>query len=518
MYNIKGKRRLAVNKLAKFFTSRLFIISMLILIQILLLVLPMMFLSFMYIPLYLAFLLISFLLAISIVNRNNNPSFKIAWLIPVLCFPIAGALFYIIFGRTHLNKKNTAKLKKAVESSAGIINADNEILNMMSKKNALIKREASYIINNSRSNVYAFTETEFLNPGAIFFEYLVKALESAEKFIFLEYFIIGEGEMWRKILSILIDKASKGVEIRLLYDDIGTINLLPADFPEQMRSVGIQTAVFNPYKPSLDKFLNYRDHRKFAIIDGKIAFTGGINIADEYINKKRRFGYWEDSSVKLTGDAVKKVTTLFLEMWYFTTDEKPDYNKYAVDFQTKNDGLVIPFSDEPLFQEMIHENAYINVIENATKSVFICTPYLILDNVMENCLIRAAKSGIDVKIITPHCPDKKLVFETTRSNYESLVKNGVEIYEFTPGFMHTKMIIGDDTTAIVGTCNFDFRSFYLHFENGVWMHKSKAVKQARESFLKALSVSEPVTKEFFEGLPLRTQLLRSCLKIFSPLM
>lgn len=507
-----------MNKLAKFFTSRLFIISMLILFQILLVVLPITFLSYMYIPVYFIFTFVSFLIAVSIVNRNYDPSFKIAWIIPVLCFPIAGALFYIIFGRTHLNKRNTAKLKRAVESSKGIITADNELLDMIGKKNALIKREASYLINNSRSNLYAFTETEFLNPGSIFFERLVAALESAESFIFLEYFIIGEGEMWRKILSILIEKANQGVEVRLLYDDIGTINLLPADFPEQMKKIGIQTAVFNPYKPSMDKFLNYRDHRKFAIIDGKIAFTGGINIADEYINKKRRFGYWEDSSVKLTGDAVKKVTSLFLEMWYFTTEEFPDYRKYLIDFQGKNDGLVIPFSDEPLFQEMIHENAYINVIENATRSVFICTPYLILDNVMENCLIRAAKSGIDVRIITPHCPDKKLVFEITRSNYEALVKHGVKIYEFTPGFMHTKMIIGDDTTAIVGTCNFDFRSFYLHFENGVWMHKSKAVKQARESFLKALVVSEPVTNEFFEGLPLRTQLIRSCLKIFSPLM
>ena len=184
-----------------------------------------------------------------------------------------------------------------------------------------------------------------------------------------------------------------------------------------------------------------------------------------------RFGYWEDSSVKLDGDAVKKVTVLFLEMWYFATNEKTDFNKYITEYQGKNDGFVIPFSDEPLFQELIHENAYMNVIENAKESVYICTPYLILDNTMENSLIRAAKSGIDVKIITPHHPDKKTVFEMTRSNYESLVKNGVEIYEFTHGFMHTKMIISDNSTAIVGTCNFDFRSFYLHFENGVWLYR-----------------------------------------------
>lgn len=486
--------------------------------QILLIVLPAVFLSTLYVPIFLVFLLVDFFLVLAIVNRNYNSSFKIAWLIPVLSIPIGGALLYILFGRNHLNKKNTERLKNAVESSEGIITADHELLVMIGEKNANLKREANYIINNSRSNIYAFTETEFLNPGSLFFERLITDLSKAKSFIFLEYFIIGDGEMWRRTLDVLTKKAAAGVEIRLLYDDIGTINLLPSDFPERMERLGIRAAVFNPYKPSLDQFLNYRDHRKFAIIDGEIAYTGGINIADEYINRKKRFGFWEDSSVKLKGDAVKKVTVLFLEMWYFTTQEKPKFYEYLPAYQAKNDGFVIPFSDEPLFQEMIHENAYINVINNAKESVYICTPYLILDNTMENCLIRAAKSGIDVKIITPHHPDKKMVFETTRSNYEILIENGVEIFEFTPGFMHTKMIISDGTTAIVGTCNFDFRSFYLHFENGVWMYKSKAVKQAQESFFKALSASEKITASFFENIPLKTQILRSFLKIFSPLM
>lgn len=507
-----------MQKLAKFFTSRVFIISMLILIQILLIILPMLFLSAIFVPFYFLSVIVSFIIAVAIINRNNNPSFKIAWLIPVLCFPIGGALFYILFGRTHLNKRNKARLKSAVESSSEVIVPDDELLNMIGKNNPHLKREASYLIHNSRSNIYAFTETKFLNPGSLFFEELLSELKKAERFIFLEYFIIGFGEMWQKTLEILTEKVKAGVEVRVLYDDIGTINLLPADFPEQMNKLGIKTAVFNPYKPSLDKFLNYRDHRKFAIIDGKVAFTGGINIADEYINRKERFGFWEDSSVKLDGDAVKKVTVLFLEMWYFTTGEKSDFNDYITGYQGKNDGFVIPFSDEPLFHELIHENAYINIIENANESVCICTPYLILDDIMENTLIRAAKSGIDVKIITPHHPDKKLVFEMTRSNYESLVKNGVEIYEFTPGFMHTKMIISDDTTAIVGTCNFDFRSFYLHFENGVWMYKSKAVLEAKESFLKALSVSEKITPEFFENLSFKRRVVRSILKIFSPLL
>lgn len=507
-----------MSRLGKILSSRLFIVSVLIFIQIAVIVLPMVFLSAFYIPLFLLFQGTSFFIAITILNRNNNPDFKIAWLIPVLCFPVGGALLYIMFGRTHLNKKNTKKLRDAVDSSSGIILPDEKLLETIGENNAHIKREASYIINNSRSNIYAFTETEFLNPGVLFFEELVVELKKAENFIFLEYFIIGDGEMWNKIFEILCEKASKGVEVRLIYDDIGTINLLPVDFPEKMRVHGINAIVFNPYKPSLDRFMNYRDHRKFAIIDGKVAFTGGINIADEYINRKERFGFWEDSCVKLNGDAVKKVVVLFLEMWHFTTGEVQDYSKYAIDYQRKNDGFVIPFSDEPLIRGLIHENAYINVIDDAKKYVYICTPYLILDDVMENALIRAARSGVDVKIITPHIPDKKLIFEMTRANYERLIDNGVGIYEFVPGFIHTKMIISDDLTAIVGTCNFDYRSFYLHFENGVWMYKSRAVSQACTSFLNSLSSSEKITPEFCKKFSFVRRLTRSLLKVLSPLL
>lgn len=507
-----------MNRLGKILSSRLFVVSVLIFIQIAVIVLPMFFLSAYYIPLFLFFEFLSFLISINIVNRNNNPDFKIAWIIPVLCFPVGGALLYIMFGRTHLNKKNTAKLKEAVESSSGIIIPDNELLDMIGVKNAHIRREASYIINNSRSNIYAFTETEFLNPGMLFFDDLIQELRKAESYIFLEYFIIGDGEMWQQIFDILRDKAASGVEVRLMYDDIGTINLLPVDFPAAMQAHGIRTVVFNPYKPSLDRFMNYRDHRKFAIIDGKVAFTGGINIADEYINRKERFGFWEDSCVKLNGDAVRKVVVLYLEMWYFATGEKQDYDKYAIRYQSKNDGFVIPFSDEPLFRGLIHENAYVNVIDNAKKYVYICTPYLILDDVVENALIRAARSGIDVKIITPHIPDKKLIFEMTQANYTRLIDNGVGIYEFVPGFIHTKMIISDDMTAIVGTCNFDYRSFYLHFENGVWMYKSKAVSQACQSFLNSLSVSEKITPEFCRNVSFGRQLLRSLIKVLSPLL
>lgn len=507
-----------MEKIFKFLTSRIFIVSFLMFIQISIVCLIMLFLSYFIIPVLIGFLALGVIIAIIIVNRNNNPNFKIAWLIPVLCLPIFGVLFYLMFGRTHLNKKNKAKLQDAVDAYTGCIEQKTELIEKVAAENGHLRREMDYIINTSRSNLYASTQTQFLNPGNVFFAQLVADLEKAEKFIFLEYFIIGEGIMWDVVLGILKRKLKEGVEIRLIFDDLGSISTLPANFPAEMENLGIKTEIFNPYQPSLDVILNYRDHRKFAIIDGKVAFTGGINIADEYINKKKRFGFWEDSSVRLEGDAVDKITLLFLEIWYFTSGEKLDFEKYRASYQVESDGLVIPFSDEPLLQGMVCESAYINVINNAQRYIYICTPYLILDEVMESALIRAARGGVEVTIITPHKPDKKYVFEMTRSNYTELVRNGVNIYEFTPGFMHTKMIISDDRTAIVGTSNFDYRSFYLHFENGVWMHNCKAVSQAKKSFRSIIPKSQKISLEFCEDVSLGRRLLRSLLKVFSPLL
>ena len=444
--------------------------------------------------------------------------FKVAWLIPILAFPIGGSLFYLLFGRSHLNKKNAQKLQKTIDSSDGTIIKNLRLIEEIKRENGHVSREVEYLTTVARSDVYQNTETKFLSPGSVFFEELVLELEKAEEFVFLEYFIVGEGSMWSRIHGILLEKLRLGVDVRLIYDDFGSISTVPPNFAEKLRAEGFKVAAFNMFKPSLDKFMNYRDHRKLTIIDNKVAFTGGINIADEYINQKERFGFWSDSSVKVKGDAVVKNTVLFLEMWYFTTGELPDYQKYLKKYSASSDGYVIPFADEPLLSESISENAYVNVINNARSYIYICTPYLILDNVIASALINAAKSGVKVVIITPHTPDKKLVFMLTRANYKELVCAGVEIYEFTPGFMHTKMIISDGSTAIVGTSNFDYRSFYMHFENGIWMHGSAAVQEAKESFEKIKSISERITKEFCENVSMGTRLGRSLLNLFSPLL
>jgi cardiolipin synthase len=508
-----------MTKILNLLTSRAFLVSALMFIEIALVASVMIFLSRLIVPIFFLFLLSNIIIVIGIINRNNNPMFKIAWIVPVLAIPVVGALFYIMFGRTHLNKRNTRNLTLAYNSASDFFTNNSELLSRISAKEPHIAREAYYIMESSKTDVYEFTETEYLSPGNVFYEKLIFELKKAKKFIFIEYFIINEGEMWETIKHILAEKQSHGVEIRVLYDDMGSaISGVSAAFSQELRKLGFKVAVFNPYKPSLDKFLNYRDHRKICIIDSKVAFTGGINIADEYIGINDRLGHWQDSGVMLRGDAVNRMSVMFLQMWTFTTTEQPDYAAYMVDFKANHDGYVIPFSDEPLIQGLICESAYINIIANATKYVYINAPYLIIDQNVSSALIRAAKSGIDVKIITPGTPDKKLIYYMTRSHYKDLVEAGVNIYEYAPGFIHNKTIISDDEKAIVGTANFDYRSFYLHFENGVWLYGSRAVLQAKACFKNALAQSRKVTQKQIDETPFGRRLACSLLQVFAPLL
>ena len=507
-----------MNKLLKFLTGRIFIISVLIVLQVCILLVGIIFLSSYYVWFYLAMFVLSIIITCVIINRNCNPSFKIAWIIPILIFPICGGLFYLIFGRTHLGKFSLEKLNASIDSVKHLTPVDESIMERLAAESPYKLRQARYICQNAYSSVYAGTKTEFFSPGSKFYPRLLSELDKAEEFIFLEYFIIKPGDMWSAVLTKLIAKVKQGVEVRLIYDDIGTINTLPPDYANTLNKLGIKTVVFNPYKPTMNKVMNYRDHRKFAIIDGKVAFTGGVNIADEYINRIERFGFWEDCCIMLDGDAVNKVTAMYIQMWNFATGTTDDCKKYLTDYKAEEDGFVIPFSDEPLDQNLVCENAYINIISSAKKYVYICTPYLILDDVMTAALIRAAQSGIDVQIITPHIPDKKLVFMMTRSNYKDLLLGGVKIYEFSPGFIHSKVIVSDDEVAIVGTSNFDYRSFYLHFENGVWMYKSSAVKSALNAHLKVREASCQITMQFVNNISFPKRVLSSLLKLFAPLL
>ena len=403
-------------------------------------------------------------------------------------FPLFGGLFYLIFGNTHLSKSLSARMRR-VEERINLKEAQT------AETQALLKTLPQSLQNQSRYLLgagypaYCRTQTRYLTPGEHKFEALLKALERAERYIFLEYFIIDEGAMWNSILALLERKVKEGIE-------------------------------FNPLIPVVTLLMNNRDHRKILVVDGQVGFMGGVNIADEYINAADRFGHWKDAAVELTGEAVWSLTAMFLSMWDAVTGEDTRVEFYrAPPSETLPNGIVQPYSDSPLDNEQVGEMVYLNIINRAEKYVYICTPYLIVDNETVTALLLAAKNGVDVRIITPHRGDKWYVHMVTRAYYAQLVRGGVKIYEYTPGFIHAKTFVADDEVATVGTINLDYRSFYLHFECGVWMARTQAVCDIRADFLSTLALCEPISansRQLNTGWVLR--LVSAVLRLFSPLM
>lgn len=330
--------------------------------------------------------------------------------------------------------------------------------------------------------------------------------------------------MWQSILEILEKKAAEGVDVRIIYDGFGCLTTLPNNYPQILKEKGIKSVIFQKFRPFVNVVQNNRDHRKLCIIDGYTGFTGGINLADEYINYKERFGYWKDTAVMLQGEAVANMTVMFLSMWSVLTREKayPDYGRYMPHtyhpepFEGK--GYVQPFCDSPLDNEVIGENVYLNIISQAKKYVYICTPYLIVDNEMITALCLAAQRGVDVRITTPGIPDKKMVFLLTQSYYSQLIKNGVKIYEFSPGFLHAKSFVCDDQVAVVGTINLDYRSLYLHFEDGVWICNNDVVEDIYKDYTDTLKQCVPVSLDFCENRSIAVRMGQSILRLFAPLL
>jgi len=508
-----------MKKIIKILFSRLAITCNLLLLQLALLFVSMLAFASNFIYFYFIMIIFSIFLIIVIINDDSNPTFKMAWIVPMLIFPIFGAPLYIIFGRKIVSKRIIKKLNDTLISESNILPNNDEIFEKLKNENHAVYKQFNYIYNTSNSAVYSRTQTEFLATGEIFYKNFLIELEKAEKFIFLEYFIIGKGAMWGAVLEVLIRKVKQGVDVRVLYDDFGTINLLEKNYPKYLNSVGIKASIFNPFHASLDSFLNYRDHRKITIIDGNVGFTGGINLSDEYINLVDRFGHWKDSSVMIKGDAVSRLTVMFLQLWYFVNaNEEQEYASHFNTVSYEDDGYVQPFSDSPVSGHLTGELAYMGMINNANKYAYITTPYLILDNEMITALRLAVESGVDVRIITPFTPDKWYVHAVSRANYPVLLKAGVKIYEYTPGFIHAKTIVVDDELAIVGTSNFDFRSFYLHFETGVLMYKSKCVEQVKNEYFKILERCDEITLEKYFNESWRSRFKGKILKLFSPMM
>lgn len=469
---------------------------------------------------YLASLTLSIIIVFIIINNKSNPSYKIAWIVPVMIFPIFGGLFYLLYGGNKLSTRE--KLKMVIQNieMTNSLKQDDEIIKKIGDKSIYAKNQSEYILNYAKCPVYNNTETTYFKIGEEKFEALLRELKKAEKFIFLEYFIIQEGKMFNSILEILEEKAKQGVDVRLIYDDVGCIVTLPHNYKNTLEAKGIKCRVFNPIKPFFTRRLNNRDHRKIVVIDGDIGFTGGINLADEYINEYEKHGYWKDAGIMLKGDAVWNLTVMFLSMWDYIDNKEEDYIKFkpSKNKYYNSKGYVQPFDDSPLINEPIGETVYLNLINKAKDYIYINTPYLIIDNEMATALKIAAKSGVDIKIVTPYIPDKKFVHAVTKSYYESFIKDGIEIYEFTPGFMHAKTFVVDDEYGVVGSINLDFRSLYLHYECGVWLYKTESIKSMKDDYLETLKRCHKVTMEECKNTSSIRKVLRLIIRMFAPLL
>ena len=508
-----------MKKILRFLTQRVVLTALLILIQALLLFGIIWKLNNYFIYFYAFSVLLSLLLTLRIINNKSNPAFKIAWLIPILLFPVLGGLVYLVFGSDRTGKYIRNKMGRIEKEMQDGISKANE-RSGIEKMPPDVVNQSHYISNSAHCPPYKNTTVEYLPMGEVKFERMVQELKKAKRYIFMEYFIIQEGTMWNTILDVLEEKAKEGVDVRVIYDDMGCILTLPTGYEKTLREKGIQRQIFNPFIPILSSHFNTRDHRKICVIDGNVGFTGGINLADEYINGYEKHGHWKDTAILLKGEAVFSLTTMFLSMWdYLIKKEGEDYAAYYPDSWDENaQGIVQPFADNPLDDEAVGETVYLNLINKAKRYVYITTPYLILSNEMVTAMNTAAKSGVDVRIITPHVPDKWYVHAVSRSYYEMLVEAGVKIYEYTPGFVHAKTFVVDDEYAVVGTINLDYRSLYLHFECAAWMYKASCVTDVRDDFLKTQQMSQEITLEECRNISIPRRLGRSVLRVLAPLM
>ena len=448
---------------------------------------------------YSSFWVINVLVVIRMFSKDEQSyEYKLLWLLIIMMIPPVGAILYVVFGKKSTDRKALSKLKKIYTKTENLCVQDKEVLDKLYSYKKHLGKNASYLNNVAKAPVYDNCKVEYLKNGQTKFEKMIEELKKAEKFICMEYFIIEPGKMLDTILEILYEKARQGVEVYFMYDDFGCVTRVPFNYDKMLMEKGIKVVKFNRLKPKLYSFMNYRDHRKITVIDGKVGFVGGINIADEYINEVDVFGYWKDTAVMIEGNAVWNLTVMFFQLWNFMSKEEVDIEKYKVTCNVESDGFVQPFGDDPFDDLNVAESNYINIINSAHEYIYITTPYLVIDTVMLNALAMASLGGVDVRIIVPGIPDKKSVFWVTQSYYKSLLKAGVKIYEYTPGFIHAKMFVSDDDTAVIGTINLDYRSLYLHFECGSVFYNGEIVTTVRDDILDSLDKCKQITLDEIE--------------------
>ena len=464
--------------------------------------------------------ILGLLLVFRVYGLQINSAYKISWIILILMFPIMGVCLYLMFGRTGALGSMRKWFDKVHAAYAHLLPQDKRIVDKLEMADCTLARQSGYLRRGAGYPVYQNTDVEFYGDTTRALEAQKEELRKAKKFIFMEYHAIEDSVAWKGIEEILEEKAAAGLDVRVFYDDMGSIGFISKDFMEKLRRKGIQCKVFNPLIPILNVFMNNRDHRKITVIDGKVGFTGGYNLANEYFNLTHPYGEWKDSGIKLTGDGVRSLTLIFLEMWNATQREQEDPVPYLLKpaYRSAEAGFVQPYADIPLDGERTGENVYLNMIKGAKKYVYITTPYLIISDEMQRTLTLAAKSGVDVRIITPGIPDKPLIYKVTRSYYAGLAAEGVRIYEYTPGFIHSKQMVCDDEVAVVGTINLDFRSLYLHFENACWFAGCRAMAEVRHDFEKMFPICREVTEKYSKKRSLALRGWECILRMFSPLM
>lgn len=509
-----------IRKLLHFLTSRLVVTALLIAAQAVLLFMIILKMSNYFIYFYAFCILLSLFLLVYLVNNDGSPSLKIPWIILMLILPILGGIAYVCFGRTPVRKEEKARMDELVQRGLKAAAKLDDAGECLQQEAPQFAGQSHYIEWANQRKPYTNTECVYLPLGEVMFERLCEELKKARHFIFMEYFIVEEGTMWNTILEILQEKVKAGVEVRMMYDDLGCIMTLPDHYDQKLEAMGIKTVVFNRFTAHLTVSHNNRDHRKITVIDGNVGFNGGINLADEYINAYAKHGHWKDSAVMLKGEGVVNLTMMFLEAWNFYRDEDPDFSCYLPESKIRPGcGYVQSYTDIPLDHEMTGETVYMNILNQAQDYVWMTSPYLIIDHELLTALMMAAKRGVDVRLITPHIPDKWYVHLITQSTYPSLVQAGVKIYEYTPGFIHAKTFVSDDQVGVVGTINLDYRSLVHHYECATWMLRTQAVSQLHDDFLDTQAVSQPITlADCRQFQPLLKRWIVNVIKLFAPLM
>ncbi|MBQ8515767.1 MAG: cardiolipin synthase [Ruminococcus sp.] len=464
--------------------------------------------------------IIAILVVLEIIHKHNNAAFKLPWVIAILAFPLVGLVLYLMTGNSSITKRKQKQLERIGDTLRKRLPDSEPILEQAAKQSRPLAGQMRYIRNDSQYPAYDNTEVCFYGDTCKALDALTDALSKARSFIFMEYHAIEDAKAFGRIREILSERAASGVEVRIIYDDVGSVGFISPEFIKRMEKSGIQCRVFNPLVPVINVFMNNRDHRKITVIDGQIGFTGGYNLADEYFNIVQPYGEWKDTGLRLEGQAVQSLTVQFLEMWNTIRETDRNFAPYFPEVQPykKASGYVQPYGDCPLDDVYLGENVYMNMVKNAQEYIWFMTPYLIIDDEMSRELTLAARRGVDVRILTPGIPDKKIIYQLTRSYYHQLIESGIRIYEFTPGFLHAKQCVCDDRTAVVGTINLDYRSLYFHFENAVFFADCPAVADVKEDFLQTLPRCCEVTQQYKKDPSGLKRLKSQILRLFAPLL